>query len=78
MRRSRPRYRVSGGVAAIPGSYDEEGPAFSRYKMDEGPRFNRIGYLCLFLYKLGMRSPVDIFLGNVKNPTWFLDSDVRP
>jgi hypothetical protein len=52
-------------VDNIPGSL-----AFSTRRMDEGPVLNRIGHLALFLKRLGLKSPQDIFDGKAPPPKW--------
>lgn len=75
---SMPKHRVSGGTAALNDDYDSSGPCFSTYRMDEGPIFNRIGHLCLFLKKLGLKSPDDVFAGRVPKPTWYKKNQRYP
>lgn len=70
-----PRYKVTG---ITPVAHQCDGPAFSWYRMDEGPIYNRIGHLCLFLLKLGLTSPNAVFANEVKEPKWFLDTDNHP
>lgn len=72
---SLPKYRVSG---IKPKLHDTSGPAFSWYRMDEGPIYNRIGHLCLFLLKLGLESPNDVFAGTVEDPKWYKQGNIRP
>lgn len=70
-----PRYKVTG---ITPVAHQCDGPAFSWYRMDEGPIYNRIGHLCLFLLKLGLTSPNKVFTNEVPNPKWFKKGKKRP
>ena len=72
---SLPRYKVTGVDYTI---VHRDSPALSWYRMDEGPIYNRIGHLCLFLAKLGLTSPNAVFANQVAEPKWFKKGKKRP